>query len=308
MFPTQVPLNVKFYLIKICLGARGFAADVTIWDSALTTHQVDRIYRPLWSNSPLIRPLVVALEFLSFLTDSPKKQTEKEKDPLASDHNLEPEYQEEFQELVELRSQSEFCSQQSDCQLRSWYDLLSPSPESTTTDSDYQHLLLEIENAVTNCKPPATRLDLYAEASVLGHIESLYKWSMLIGFGSEIPSNTCGIEEFLSFPQQYHQVVFTKEEKECSYLSDEMISDQVKAVVGLMIAAQAGHSSAYIPLSTFISSSIGLGIFSLDFRSSHGQCVLKKIVQSIPLPSSFPSPKGDRQGSPNLTSLSFLIF
>jgi hypothetical protein len=244
----------------------------------------------------LVRPIAVALEFLSSHKDSAKESV-----PLTSDPNLEEEYQaqEALEELAELQSQSETCSQQSDCQLRSWYDLLSPSIESasSTLSSDYHHLLLEIDDALTNCKPPATRLDLYAEGSVLGHIESLYKWSLLIGFGSEISSNPCGIEEeFSSFPQQYHQVVYSEEEKEgCSYLSEEIVSDQVKAVVGLMIAAQYGHSAAYIPLSTSISSSVGLALFSLDFRSSHGRCVLKKIVEFVPLPTSAPFLDGDSQ-------------
>ena len=259
-----------------------------IWDSALTGHQIDRISRPLSGTSPLIHPITVALEFLLFEKDSPQENS--------FSANPAEEYQEELEELIDLQSQTELCSQHLDCPLRSWYDPLS---QPHTPSSDYQHLLSDIENAVTNCKPPATRLDLYAEGSVLGHIESLYKWSMLIGFGSEIPSNPCGIEEFISFSQQYHQVLYSEEEEGCSYISEGIISDQVKAVVGLMIAADFGHSEAYIPLSTFISSGIGLGIFSLDFESSHGRCILKKIVESVPLP---PSASHDGNSSYSLFS------
>jgi hypothetical protein len=169
----------------------------------LASSEVDAISRPLSSQHHLVRPLSVALDFFSFQNSIKSKNVPT----MTLDPNEDP----EFSELSELQSQSESCSQQSDCKRRTWYDLLATT-HSTTTDTDYHHLLNDIDNAVANCVSPLTRLDLYAEGSLLGHIESLYKWSMLLGFGSEIPSNSCGIEEFTPSAQQYHRVVYAPDE------------------------------------------------------------------------------------------------
>jgi hypothetical protein len=268
-------LNCTPPTIQYFLGARGFAADLIILNTALTKNEVEGIYRPISSQHHLIRPLSIALNFLSFhhSLHGQRKYT-----PVTQqDQDL------ELLDLSVLQAQCESCSQQSDCKMKTWYDLLG-TPSSPPPTSDYAHLLQDIDNAIGNCVPPLIRLDLYAEGSILGHVESLYKWSMLLGFGSEIPANTCGIEEFTPSVQQYHRVVYSLGEDQCSHITIDMISDQIKAVVGLMGAVQLGHSGAFIPLSTFLTSSIGMGIFSLNFKSPYGRCLLKKLVEYVPFP------------------------
>lgn len=185
--------------------------------------------------------------------------------------------------------QSSVFSDQNDCIAKNWYESTGSQLPSVL---GYQHLLSDIDNAITNCLPPTTRLDLYAEGSMYGHVESLYKWSMLIGFGSEMPTNPCGIEDYGHLTQQYHRAVYTEHENECLHITSDMISDQVKATLGLVVAAQLGYSAAYIPLSTLFSSSIGLGIFALDFRSRNGRCVLKRALEFIPFPTQAHSSNG----------------
>lgn len=127
-----------------------------------------------------------------------------------------------------------------------WFDILpseeigqTPTRGFTAYDgkgSPLSVILTQIETALANCESPNDRLDLYAEASSYGHIESLYRWSMLLGFGSEIPNTSCGIESF-QVPRNllYHEVSSSKLDaasekwsREFHRLSEgNVISDQV---------------------------------------------------------------------------------
>lgn len=199
-----------------------------------------------------------------------------------------------FIELTKKQYQSEACPYDFECQLENWYD--EPHSTSNSQAQPYDHLLPQIENGINNCLDPLKRLDIYAEASMLGHIASLYRWSMLIGFGSEFASHNCGIEDFSPIDQHYHQIISFEQEEICSEYNFPEISDQIKAAIGLVIAAQQGYSEAYIPLSTLISSSIGLGIFTIDLFSPYGQCLIQNIVQDIPIPPEFYSTNKERNG------------
>ena len=93
-----------------------------------------------------------------------------------------------------------------------WFDLLPADAEHASTPWEQRAtplstVLTQIETAIAECAPAAERLDLYAEASSLGHTQSLYRWSMLMGFGAEISNLPCGIEDFPA-PRavKYHEV------------------------------------------------------------------------------------------------------
>jgi hypothetical protein len=137
----------------------------------------------------------------------------------------------------------------SDTEKEVWFDLLSDEEEERQTrrqqqgftvhdakGSPLETIIKQIEAAVASCAPANDRLDLYSEASTYGHIESLYKWSMLLGFGSEIPNTPCGIEEF-NPPTglMYHEVVapsthHERWKREYELLSTgQLVSDQVRS-------------------------------------------------------------------------------
>lgn len=61
---------------------------------------------------------------------------------------------------------------------------------------------------------------------------------------------------------------------------------QVRAAVGLIIAVQNGYAAALVPLSTMLSTSVGISALLRDFHSVEGNALLAVLVERIPLPSS----------------------
>jgi len=265
---TDIVIPNSFPLRLFCdpshAGPRGFAADVVVWDSALTTANVKALAMHSSSSQYeiLTRPVDIALSFV---------QTHPKIDPRPLSG-------------VDLVGSLQAKCSGTACESTS-YDILPSSPSKETSDQ-LQNLLDRIDSAVTDCLPPAERLDMYAEASSLGHIESLYKWSMLIGFGSEVSQSSCGIEEFSPRDQKYHTATAFSDPDElnCGPIDEAFLSDQVKCAIGLLLAAQNGHSQAFVPLSTMVSTAVGLGPLGMDMSSPAGRCFLQRIVELIPAP------------------------
>jgi hypothetical protein len=132
---------------------------------------------------------------------------------------------------------------------------------------------------------------------------------MLIGFGSEKSVSKCGIESFGSggsggdgssvrYNNDVHpmDVVFDKDKEwrtRGDWQSDVYqklpVGDQVKAAVALLVAAQAGYSAALVPLSTLLSTGIGLVPLMNDLQANThagktSRHILAHILQYIPLP------------------------
>ena len=261
------------------LGPRGFAADIIIWDSILTPQDIEII-----SQQINCKNFAQSLDYTFFLLNSTHFDVESDYQDQSNFNS--DNVDENFVELSNKQLQSNLCPSNFECKLNSWYETLSANTNSFS--QPYDHLLKRIENGINDCIHPLKRLDLYAEASILGHIVSLYKWSMLIGFGSEVASHNCGIEDFTPMEQMYHQIDYLhQEEDNCSGYSFPTISDQIKAAFGLILATQHGYSEAFIPLSTLVSSSIGLGILSLDLTTPYGRCLIQNIIQYIPISSKY---------------------
>lgn len=139
----------------------------------------------------------------------------------------------------------------------------------------------------------------------VGHLESLYHWAMLIAFGSEKSVSKCGIEVFdggnsmhVRYNNDVHpmDVVFDrvnerhmKERRDWRGLDSLPVSDQVKAAVALIVAAQAGYTAAFVPLSTLMSTGIGLvpllnDLQDTNYAGKKSRHILAHICGYIPLP------------------------
>lgn len=127
---------------------------------------------------------------------------------------------------------------------------------------------------------------------------------MLIAFGAEKSMSKCGIESFeagstnVRYSNDIHplDLVFDKanerrlrESGAWAGLAGLEVADQVKAAVALTVAAQAGYSAALVPLSTLLSTGVGLAPLLNDLhgtgmagkRSRH---ILAHIVAHVPMP------------------------
>lgn len=127
---------------------------------------------------------------------------------------------------------------------------------------------------------------------------------MLIAFGSEKSVSKCGIETFdgTSMHVRYNSdvhpldIVFDrvnehhmKERRDWSDLESVSVSDQVKASVALIVAAQAGYTAAFVPLSTLLSTGIGLvpllnDLEGVSFAGKKSRHILAHIFRYVPLP------------------------
>ena len=127
---------------------------------------------------------------------------------------------------------------------------------------------------------------------------------MLIAFGSEKSVSNCGIETFdgssmhVRYNNDVHpiDVVFDRlnerrmnERREWRDLENVLVSDQVKAAVALVVAAQAGYTAALVPLSTLLSTGIGLvpllnDLQGTNFAGKKSRHILAYIFRYVPLP------------------------
>lgn len=121
----------------------------------------------------------------------------------------------------------------------------------TSSNEDISRKLLqEAEEGRSTCSlSPAQRLDLLAESASHGSAEALFLWSMLLAFGAEEPGITCGISAAsFAAPVEFDQQATTT-----------LLSDQARATVGFLWAAEAGISKALFPLAITLLSGIGAG-------------------------------------------------
>jgi hypothetical protein len=127
---------------------------------------------------------------------------------------------------------------------------------------------------------------------------------MLIAFGSEKSVSKCGIEAFdgramhVRYNNDVHpmDLVFDrdnerrmKEGGEWDDLEKLPVADQVKAAVALIVAAQAGFSAALVPLSTLLSTGIGLvpllnNLQGTNYAGKKSRHILAHVVRFVPLP------------------------
>lgn len=268
------------------IGPKGFAADIVIWDSPLSEIQVfsqlNMIRRhnvivvvcyikkvqalarksSYADHSKITRPIDKALDLVGGYLNMLPKQVQSVK-TTDTHHNIDDDTG-----VDELMAQQQHLKLSADeisaftvgsiLEKETWFDLLSDERDDgriikhgfTFHDgkgSPLETILKQINTAVTSCAPPEDRLDLYSEASAYGHIESLFKWSMLLGFGSEIPNTPCGIEIF-NPPSDilYHEVVKTSVDemwnREYELLSSgNVVSDQV-----MMLHSRHNKNKKYI--------------------------------------------------------------
>jgi hypothetical protein len=127
---------------------------------------------------------------------------------------------------------------------------------------------------------------------------------MLIAFGSEKSVSTCGVETFdvastnVRYSNDVHppDVVFDrinervmKERGDWKEIKLLEVADQVKAAVALIVAAQAGHTASLVPLSTLLSTGVGLvpllnDLQTVGYTGKKSRHILAHIFQYVPLP------------------------
>lgn len=118
----------------------------------------------------------------------------------------------------------------------------STSGSAASSVDDIAQMLLDKAKASTlACDLFETRLDLYAEASERGSSEALYFWAMMIRYGYESSASgaSCGYEK-------------------TTPLNAEQESDQERALLALVIAADMGYAPALVPIAVSVLTGLGL--------------------------------------------------
>lgn len=328
----------RIYDLYFVLGPKGFVQDITLWESVLTDEHISELYRRGPASSIVSDAIDIAMSSFNVPNKYPEsigsgsssggEEKETEIDIRPSREITEQILRETLQEIDQ------------DCpnNVYTWYDDhydIAPNEPSLILES----LKSQIKQIEGNCNVSTQmRLDLLSEASELGHIESLYRWSMINLFGSESAKSNCGIQPYQAQPYERKgtiRVLLDSEsginenseelvsydaiDKEIEeFVSEITISDTIKGALGLLMALDNGHKAAIMPLTSLLSSSIGVlpilyrynisdsvytiisGIVNSDQNDvkyiqrhvylleryqilAHAR-VLEKILQAIPLP------------------------
>jgi hypothetical protein len=254
-------------------------SDLIVWNIALSKEQIDDIYR---SGHPSTAPVDIALSLLISKSSNDADLTAASiLEEQLSEVSAVPGPQEN-NDLTNILSHGIVDSESS----------VSSFHEVTLSG-----LLTEIQSFKEDCKVPLHRkLDIYAQAATLGHIESLFHWSMLLLFGSETSKSNCGIQEFFGSSKiKHNDAVLQYEEfsgsQNCKLenVDNIKVSDQVIAAFALITALDNGYMAASLPLSTLIGTGIGVLplLYGYDNNTLH-DCyryrMTEYIVQHTPLP------------------------
>ena len=241
----------------VCLGAKMFVQQLTIWDSPLTAEESKNLYL-----SGCDRHLSSIVTSAVDLLRSAAPSVLPDKNNVQSSSLLQPPTINAFKSIPAPETDSECNPTKQDSQMMCgrtdvrWGDTSTPYLwESTVATA--ARLLADAKASTADCMPIAERLDRYAEAAGFGNVEALHIWASLLAFGSESAESNCGMERTeTSAMARYTSVVSSDFE------------DISRALYAFIRVVELGKAEALVPLALVLLTGVGLSALLLDESES----------------------------------------